>query len=73
MELIEEKALLRLDMYISVIGYLKERALCFTKVTEDEKIIEDSRKAETVSDLEEKNKKKGLYIKRKETRRLYHL
>ena len=60
-------------MYISATGYLEEGALCFTKVIEDKEMIEDGRKAETVSDSEEKNKKKALYIKRKRTHGFYHL
>ena len=47
-------------MHISATGYLEEGAPCFTEVTEDEKMIEDGGEAETVSDLEEENKKKGF-------------
>ena len=66
MELIEDKALLRLDMHISAIGYVEEGAPRFTKVTRDEEMIEDGGEAETVSDSEEESKKKGLYIKGRE-------
>ena len=72
-ELIEDEALLRLDMHISATGYLEEGAPRFTEVTGDEEMIEDGGEAETVSNSEEENKKKGLYVKRRETRRLYHL
>ena len=60
-------------MHISATGYLEEEAFCFTKVTEDEEMIEDEGEVETVFDSEEKNKKKMLYVKKKETRGLYHL
>ena len=60
-------------MHISATEYLEKGAPCFTKVTRDEEMIEDGREAETVSDSEEENKKKGLYVKRRETRGLYHL
>ena len=59
-ELIEDNALLRLDMHISTTGYLKEGAPCFTKATGDEEIIEDGAEMKTVSDSEEENKKKGF-------------
>ena len=72
-ELIEDEVLLRPDIHISATGYLEEGAFRFTKVTGDEEMIEDGREAETVSDLKEKNKKKGLYVKRKKTCGLYHL
>ena len=72
-ELIEDEALLRLDMHISTTGYLEEGAPRFTEVTGDEKMIEDGGEAETVSDSEEKNKKKRLYVKRRGMRRLDHL
>ena len=48
-------------MDILATGYLKEGALCFTKVTGvDEKTNKDGGKAETVSDLEEETKKNGF-------------
>ena len=72
-ELIEDEALLRLDMHISATGYLEEGALCFTEVTGDEKMIENGGEAETISDSEEENPKKGLYVKRRGTRELYYL
>ena len=72
-ELIEDEALLRLDMHISTTGYLEQGAPRFTEVTGDEEMIEDSREAEMVSDSEEENKKKGLYVKRRKTRGFYHL
>lgn len=60
-KLIKDKVLLRLNMHILAIKYLKKKALCFIKVTGDhEKIIEDSKKAETVFNSEEKLKKKGF-------------
>ena len=59
-ELIDDKALLKLDMHISATGYLKEGAPRFTEVTGDEEIIENGGEAETVSDSEEENKKKGF-------------
>ena len=60
-------------MHISTNGYLEEGAPRFTKVTGDEEMIEDGREAETISDLEKENKKKGLYVKRRRTCGLYHL
>ena len=73
-KLIEHKALLRLDMQISATGYQEKRAFCFTEVIgDDEKMIENSREAETVSNSEEKNKKKGFYVKRRKTFGLYCL
>ena len=72
-ELIEDEALLRLDMHISATGYLEKEAPRFTEVTGDEEMIEDGGEAETVSDSEEENKKKGLYVKRRGTRGFYHL
>ena len=64
-ELIEDEALLRLDMHISANGYLEEGAPCFTEVTGDEEMIEDDGEAETVSDSEEENKKKRALHKEK--------
>ena len=72
-ELIEDEALLRLDMHISAIGYLEEGAPRFTKVTGDKEMIEDGGEAETVFNSKEENKKKGLYVKRRGTLGLYHL
>ena len=57
-ELIEDEALLRLDMHISANGYLEEGAPRFNEVTGDKEMIEDGGEAETVSDSEEENKKK---------------
>ena len=71
MELIEDEALLRLGMHISANGYLEEGAPCFTEVTRDEEMIDDGGEAETVSDLEEENKKKrALYKKKRDARAL---
>ena len=64
-ELIEDEALLRLDMHISATEYLEEGAPRFTKVTGDEEMIEDGGEAETVSDSEEENKKKRALRKEK--------
>ena len=72
-ELIEDEALLRLDMHISATRYLEEGAPRFTEITRDKEMIEDGGEEETVSDLEEKNKKKGLYVKRRGTSGFYHL
>ena len=47
-------------MHISATGYLEEGALCFTEVTGDKEMIEDSGEAETVFNSEEVNKKKGF-------------
>ena len=57
-------------MHIYAIGYLKKEALCFTKITGDEKIIEDGGEAETVSNLEEENKKKRALRKKKKNTRV---
>ena len=64
-ELIEDEALLRLDMHISATGYLEKGAPRFTEVTGDEEMIEDGGEAETVSDSEEENKKKRALRKEK--------
>ena len=60
-------------MHISATGYLEEVASCFTKVTEDKKMIEDGRKAETVSDSEEENKKERALRKKKRDARALSL
>ena len=65
-KLIEDKALLRLNIYILATGYLEERAPHFTEVTgNDEETNEDGGEVETVSNSEKKTKKKAL---RKEKR-----
>ena len=61
MELIEDKTLLRLNMYILATRYLEKGAYCIVEVTKDnKKANEDGRKAKTVSNLEEETKKKGF-------------
>lgn len=61
MELIEDKALLKLNINILAIGYLDKGASFFIEVTgNNEKTIEDSREAEMVSNSKEKTKKKGF-------------
>lgn len=73
MELIKNKTLLRLKIHIFIAKYLEKRALCFIEVIEnDEKIIEDSKEVETVSDSEEESKKR-FYVKRRGMHGLYHL
>lgn len=60
-KLIKDKALLRLNMHILAIRYLKKKVFRFTEVTGDnEKIIEDSGKAETIFNSKEEIKKKGF-------------
>lgn len=72
-KLIKNKALLRLNMYILATKYLEKGAICFTKVIkDDEKIIEDSKKIETIFNLEKKTKKR-LYIKKNWMRGFYCL
>lgn len=62
-EVIADKALLGLDIYISATKYLENEAVCFTKVNEDnEKTNEE---LETVSDLGEKIKIKQVFYKEK--------
>lgn len=57
-KLIEDKALLRLNMHISAIGYLEKSTFCFTKITgDDEEMIKDGRKTETISNSEKMSKK----------------
>lgn len=61
MELINDEILLRLNIYILAIKYLEKRALHFTKITGDnEKTNRNNREVETVSNSEEKIKKKGF-------------
>lgn len=61
---------MRLDIYISATRYLDKRAPCFTEVTRNnEEIIKDGKKVETVSNLEEKNKKKRALRKEKKDAR----
>ena len=61
MELIHDKALLRLNMHILSIGYQEKGAFRFTKVTgNNEETNEDGKKAKTVSDSKEELKKKGF-------------
>lgn len=45
-EIIADKALLRLDIYILTMRYLEKGALCFTKVTQNDK--ESNKEAKTV-------------------------
>ena len=73
MELIEDEALLKLNMHISDTGCLEEGAFCFIEVIGDnEETNKDSKKVKTVSDSK-KGQKKRLYIKKREMRRLYYL
>lgn len=58
MKLIDDKALLGLNMHILATKYLEKEAFCFTKVIENNKEIKkDGNKAETVSDSEKETKK----------------
>lgn len=71
MELIDDKAFLRLNIYILAIKYLKERVFFFTKITGDnKKINKDGGEAKTVSNLEEKLKK-TLHKKKRDTQTLF--
>ena len=68
MALIPDETLLRLGLHILSIGYLEDRALCFTEVTEHDntgynrKMVEDEDGEEdgkeAVTDLEEEVSKK---------------
>lgn len=61
-EFIDNKVLLKLQMHILTTGYLEEKAFYFTKITKDkEKINEDGKKAEMVSNSKKESKKKALY------------
>lgn len=74
MKLIDDKALLKLNIHILTMRYMEKEAFCFTKITENnEKINEDGKKAETVSNSEMKTKNKRLYVKKKKRHGLYHL
>lgn len=56
---IAENNLLKLNLYISALGYLEDRPSYFTKVIEDEdKDGEEQDNEPQVSDFEEKKKKK---------------
>ena len=73
-ELIDNKALLKLNKHILVIRYLEKGAFCFTQVTkDDEKTNEDCGKAETVFNSEKKIEKNKALRKRRRIYGLYHL
>ena len=49
MELIDEKALLGVNIHIFAIGFMEKQVFCFTEVTEvNEKTNEDNKKVEPV-------------------------
>lgn len=60
MELINDEILLKLNIYILAIKYLEKRALHFTKITGDNEKTNRDNRVETVSNSEEKIKKKGF-------------
>lgn len=58
-------------MHISATGYLEEGASCFTKaIADDEKMIEDSKEVETVSNLEKEKKKRVLHKEKRKAQAL---
>lgn len=60
-ELIDNKTLLRLNIYILATKYLEKKASYFTKATKDnKKANEDSKEVEMVSNSEKEIKKKGF-------------
>lgn len=67
MNIITNKALLKLDTLILIIEYLEERLFCFTTITGNNKEINKEEKM--IFDLEEEIKiKKTLYKEMKDTR-----
>lgn len=68
-EVIADKALLRLSIYILAMRYLKKKTFCFIKIIEDDKEL--NKYAKIVSDSKEEIKiKNTLYKKKKDTRAL---
>lgn len=62
-EIIADKALLRLSIYILAMGYLEKRTFCFIKIIGDDKKL--NKDVEIVSDLKEKIKIKNTLYKKK--------
>lgn len=62
-EVIANKTLLRLSIYILAIGYLEKKIFCFIKIIGNNKKL--NKDAEIVSDSEEKIKIKNILYKKK--------
>lgn len=64
LKLIIDKTLLKFNIYILALGYLKKRAFCFTKIIRKyEKINKNSEKLKMVYNSKKKAKKR-FYIKK---------
>lgn len=60
-QLIKDKTLLRLNLHILATRYFEEGTSCFTKVIKNnEKMMENGKKAEIVSNSEKVTKKKDF-------------
>lgn len=62
MKFINDKALLKLNIHILAMGYIKKRAPYFIKITrENGKTNDNGKKTETILNLDKKTKKKILH------------